>query len=64
MAEGEAESIKIKGEALRGNPDMVQLEFVRSLRDPESKIKVMVISSGGVLPLLNLGDISEVMSGE
>ena len=53
MAEGEAESIKIKGEALRGNPDMVWVEFVRSLRDPESK--VMVIPSDGLLPLLNWG---------
>ena len=63
-AEGEAESIKIKGEALRGNPDMVQLEFVRSLRDPESRVKVMVIPSEGVLPLLNLGDMSGVVAGE
>jgi len=56
-AQGEAEAIRIKGEALRNNPDMVQLEFVRSLRDPESKVKVMVIPSEGVLPLLNLGTI-------
>jgi len=56
-AQGEAEAIRIKGEALRNNPDMVQLEFVRSLRDPESKVKVMVIPSEGVLPLLNLGAI-------
>ena len=63
-AEGEAESIKIKGEALRGNPDMVQLEFVRSLRDPESKVKVIVIPGDGLLPLLNLGDVSDVASGE
>jgi prohibitin 2 len=57
-AEGEAEAIRIKGEALRDNPDMVQLEFVRSLRDPESKVKVMVIPSEGVLPLLDLGAVS------
>ena len=56
-AEGEAEAIRIKGEALRNNPDMVQLEFVRSLRDPDSKVKVMVIPSEGVLPLLDLGAI-------
>ena len=57
-AEGEAESIRIKGEALKENPDMVQLEFVRSLRDPESKVKVIVIPSEGVLPLLNLGTVA------
>ena len=56
-AQGEAEAIRIKGEALRNNPDMVQLEFVRSLRDPDSKVKVMVIPSEGVLPLLDLGAI-------
>jgi len=56
-AEGEAESIRIKGQALKENPDMVQLEFVRSLRDPESKVKVIVIPSEGVLPLLNLGTV-------
>ena len=57
-AEGEAESIKIKGAALKENPDMVQLEFVRSLRDPDSKVKVMVIPSEGVLPLLDLGSVA------
>lgn len=58
-AEGDAEAIRIKGEALRENPDMVQLEFVKSLRDPESKVKVMVIPGEGVLPLLYLGTTVE-----
>lgn len=56
-AEGEAQAISIKGEALRENPDMVQLEFVRSLRDPESKVKVMIIPGDAVLPLISLGDL-------
>lgn len=58
-AEGEAEAIRIKGEALTKNPDMVQLEFVKSLRDPESKVKVMVIPGEGVLPLLYPGTTVE-----
>ena len=58
-AEGEAEAIKIKGEALRENPDMVQLEFVRSLRDPESKVKVMIIPGGAVLPWIALDGFDE-----
>lgn len=58
-AEGEAEAITIKGAALKENPDMVQLEFVKSLRDPESKVKVMVIPGEGVLPLLHLGTTVE-----
>lgn len=56
-AEGEAESIRIKGEALRESPQMVQLEFVRSLRDPESKVKVIVVPSEGLLPLLDLATV-------
>jgi len=58
-AEGEAESIRIMGAALRESPDMVQLEFVRSLRDPDSKVKVMVVPGEGVLPLLYLGTTVE-----
>jgi regulator of protease activity HflC (stomatin/prohibitin superfamily) len=58
-AEGEAEAIRIKGEALRENPDMVQLEFVRSLRDPESKVKVMIIPGEAILPFITLGDLDE-----
>lgn len=57
-AEGEAQAIRVKGEALKENPDMVQLEFVRSLRDPDSRVKVMVIPSEGVLPWLNLDAIA------
>jgi regulator of protease activity HflC (stomatin/prohibitin superfamily) len=63
-AEGEAESIRIKGQALQSNPDMVQLEFVRSLRDPDSKVRVMVIPSDGMLPLLNLGGATEIVGSE
>jgi regulator of protease activity HflC (stomatin/prohibitin superfamily) len=62
-AEGEAESIRIKGQALAQNPDMVQLEFVRSLRDPESKVQVMVIPMEGVLPLLSLPDMGVGLGG-
>ncbi len=53
-AEGEAEAIRIKGEALKESPNMVQLEFVRSLRDPDSKVKVIIIPSTGLLPILDL----------
>ena len=53
-AEGEAEAIRVKGEALRQYPQMVQLEFVKSMRDPESKIKVIVVPSEGLLPLMDL----------
>ncbi len=32
-AEGEAEAIRLKGEALKNNPDIIQLEYVRNLPD-------------------------------
>jgi regulator of protease activity HflC (stomatin/prohibitin superfamily) len=56
-AEGEAEAIRVTGEALKASPQMVQLEFVKSLRDPESKVKVIVIPSEGLLPLLDLATV-------
>jgi regulator of protease activity HflC (stomatin/prohibitin superfamily) len=56
-AEGEAEAIRVQGEALKESPQMVQLEFVKSLRDPESKVKVIVVPSTGLLPLLDLATV-------
>ncbi|MFH1928756.1 MAG: prohibitin family protein [Chloroflexota bacterium] len=56
-AEGEAESIRIKGEALRESPNMIQLEFVRALRDPASTVKVMIIPSEGLLPIFDLSSV-------
>ena len=53
-AEGEAEAIRIKGQALKESPDMIQLEFVRALRDPDSTVKVMIIPSEGLIPIFDL----------
>lgn len=58
-AEGEAEAIRVQGEALKESPQMVQLEFVKALRDPESKVKVIVVPSTGLLPLLDLATVLE-----
>ena len=56
-AEGEAEAISIKGAALRENPNMIQLEFVRALRDPASTVKVMIIPGEGLLPIFDLSSV-------
>lgn len=49
-AEGEAESIKLKGEALRSNPEVIQLEFVNKL-GPNVTWGILPES---VMPLLNV----------
>ena len=53
-AEGEAEAIRLKGQALRENPDMVQLEFVNAIKNPGSAVKIIVVPGDSVLPILNL----------
>ena len=52
-AEGEAQSIRLKGEALRKNPDVIQLEYVRSLPD---NIKTIVSEQNTILNLGNFLD--------
>jgi len=54
-AQGEAEAIRLRGEALRDNPDIVQLEFVNAIRDPNSSVRLIVVPIDSVLPILNLG---------
>lgn len=49
-AEGDAESIRLKGEALKANPDVIRLEYVRNLPDG---IKTIV---SGQNTILNFGD--------
>ena len=50
QAEGEAEAIQLKGEALKDNPDVIQLEYVRNLPD---NIKTVVSDQNTIL---NFGD--------
>jgi regulator of protease activity HflC (stomatin/prohibitin superfamily) len=62
-AQGAAEAIRLKGEALKDNPNIVQLEFVNAIRDPNSAVKLMVIPSGSVLPILDLGSQAAALTG-
>ncbi len=54
LAAAEAESIKVKGESLRQYPEVIQLEFVASLSDPEGRVSWGILPQEGVIPFLNL----------
>ncbi|MGK7908395.1 MAG: prohibitin family protein [Synechococcus sp.] len=49
-AEGEAEAIELKGQAIKENPDVIQLEYVRNLPD---NVKTVVSNQSAIL---NFGD--------
>jgi len=53
-AEGEAEGIRLRAKALSENPNIVQLEFVKAIADPNSAVKLIVVPSDAVLPILSL----------
>lgn len=50
-AEADAEAIRLKGNALRSNPEVIQLEFVQKMADDIN----WGILPDGALPLINLG---------
>ncbi|MGK7910563.1 MAG: prohibitin family protein [Synechococcus sp.] len=52
-AEGEAEAIELKGQAIKENPDVIQLEYVRNLPD---NVKTVVSNQSAIL---NFGDFLE-----
>ena len=54
IAAAEAESIQIKGAALQKYPEIIQLEFVVSLSNPDSTMTWGIIPQGSVLPFLNV----------
>jgi regulator of protease activity HflC (stomatin/prohibitin superfamily) len=54
IAAAEAESIRLKGESLRQYPDVIQLEFVVSLSDPDGNVTWGILPQEGVLPFLNV----------
>jgi regulator of protease activity HflC (stomatin/prohibitin superfamily) len=54
LAEAEAQSIKLKGEVLETYPEVIQLEFVESLKDPEGKVTWGIMPQSNLLPFLNV----------
>jgi regulator of protease activity HflC (stomatin/prohibitin superfamily) len=54
IAEAEAEAIRLKGEVLVEYPAIIQLEFVNSLKDPDSTVSWGILPQEGVIPFLNV----------
>ena len=58
QAEAEARTIEIRGEALKQNPEIIQLEFIQKLAP---NIQWGILPEGGVIPFLDLSNITENM---
>jgi len=54
LAEAEAESIKLKGESLKQYPEVIQLEFVVSLSNPDGRVNWGIMPQESVMPFLNV----------
>ncbi len=54
LAAAEAESIKLKGESLQMYPEVIQLEFVDALSDPDGRVTWGIMPQESVLPFLNI----------
>ncbi|MBN1640088.1 MAG: hypothetical protein JXA09_02540 [Anaerolineae bacterium] len=54
LAAAEAQSIELKGKMLQQYPEIIQLEFVTALSDPDSTVTWGIIPEGSVLPFLNV----------
>jgi regulator of protease activity HflC (stomatin/prohibitin superfamily) len=54
IAEAEAEAIRLKGEVLAQYPEIIQLEFVNSLKDPDSNVSWGIMPQEGMMPFLNI----------
>ena len=54
IAEAEAEAIRLKGEILARYPEIIQLEFINSLKDPDSNVSWGIMPQEGIMPFLNI----------
>ena len=55
LAQADAEAIELKGQMLEQYPEIIQLEFVTSLSDPNSTVSWGIIPENSVLPFLSVG---------
>jgi len=56
-AEGEAKSLKIKGEAINQNPKIVQLEWISAWKEGGSQVPTVISgSNGGQMFMMNLSE--------
>lgn len=60
QAEAEARTIDIRGEALKLNPEIIQLEFIQKLAP---NIQWGILPETGIIPFLDLSNITESMGG-
>ena len=58
QAEAEARAIEIRGEALKENPEIIQLEFIQKLAP---NIQWGILPESGVIPFLDLSNMTENM---
>ncbi|MBN1298224.1 MAG: prohibitin family protein [Actinobacteria bacterium] len=56
QAEAEAKQIEIKGEALKANPEIIQLEFIQKL---SPNIEWGIIPGEGIVPILDIAKLQE-----
>lgn len=63
-AEGEAKSLKIKGEAINQNPKIVQLEWISAWKEGGSQVPTVISGSNGQMFMMNLSDIQKGKSKE
>jgi prohibitin 2 len=61
QAEAEARTIDIRGEALKQNPEIIQLEFIQKLAP---NIQWGILPETGIIPFLDLSNITENMGGD
>jgi regulator of protease activity HflC (stomatin/prohibitin superfamily) len=54
IAEAEAEAIRLKGEILKRYPEIIQLEFVNALKDPDSNVSWGIMPQEGIMPFLDI----------
>jgi len=54
LAEAEAQSIKLKGESLKQYPEVIQLEFVVSLSNPDGRVSWGIMPQESIMPFLNI----------
>ncbi|MFQ5945916.1 MAG: SPFH domain-containing protein [Anaerolineae bacterium] len=60
-AEGEAEAIRLRGQALEEFPQVIQLEFVNSLSSPGGRVTWGILPQG-VIPFLDLLQLQEELA--
>ncbi len=55
IAEAEAAAIELKGKILENYPSIIQLEFVNSLKDPDSNVTWGIMPPNSLMPYMSVG---------